>query len=107
MRFRAENYWKNWRAYWRPGDSARVDRLLQETRTSLDELAEEMRRSRPDDWIDHQLVWTDIDAQNRDAEITEALEEYAAEYSEAEQVETAEQAGAEQEEVIQRTEGEA
>lgn len=69
--------------------------FYQETRTSLDQLAEEMRRSRPDDWIDHQLVWTDIDAQDRDAEITEALEEYAAE-----------QAGTEQEEVIQQAEGE-
>lgn len=106
MRFNAENYWNHWRAFWRPGDSARIDRLLQETRTSLDELAEEMRNTRPDDWADHQLVWTEIDAADRDAEITEALEEYAVEEVEDEKDETVEHADTEKEEATEQAEAE-
>lgn len=117
MRFNAGNYWNHWRAYWRPGDSARVDRLLRGTCTSINELAEEMRRSRSVNWIDHQLVWTEVDAVDCDVEITEALEEYAAgeveeekdetvEHAEAGKEETAAQAEAEKEEAATVEEGE-
>lgn len=105
MRFKAEKYLTHRGAYWRLGDSARVGRLLQETRTSLDEFTEDMRRSRSDGRNDHRLLWAKDDVEHCDVEITDVSEEYTAKELEDEQDEIAEHADDEREEVAERTEG--
>lgn len=66
--------------------------LYKEVRDLLDDLTEDLRSWRPDDWYEHQLFWTNTDAQDRDAAITKALEEWYGEQADGEEEETAEQA---------------
>lgn len=91
--------------------------LYKEIRDLLDDLAEELRSWRPDDWYEHQLVWSEADAQDRDDAITEALEEWygeqadgeegeATEQTEGEEESTAEEADIEDEEAAEQVEDE-
>ncbi|KAG9677116.1 hypothetical protein KCU95_g16143, partial [Aureobasidium melanogenum] len=89
-RFRAENYLAHWHLH-RPAAGtparARRERLEKEIRDLLDDLAEELKSWRPDDWYEHQLFWTEADAQDRNAAITEALKEWYGEQVEGEDAE--------------------
>ncbi|KAG9950087.1 hypothetical protein KCU85_g3910, partial [Aureobasidium melanogenum] len=109
--FRAENYLAHWRLH-RPaaGTAARArrERLEKEIRDLLDDLAEELRSWRPDDWYGHQLFWTEADAQDRNAAITEALKEWYGEQVEGEDAEeeAAEEAVDEEEDIVEQAEDE-
>ncbi|THY25877.1 hypothetical protein D6D01_04791 [Aureobasidium pullulans] len=86
----AENYLARWCVFWPAGDSARMDELYEKLRANLDKLADWMRSNRPAYWIEHQLVWTEADAEDRDAEITKAFKEFADGENEDEEEEVAE-----------------
>ncbi|KAH0373701.1 acid protease, partial [Aureobasidium melanogenum] len=109
-RFRAENYLAHWRLH-RPAAGtparARRERLEKEIRDLLDDLAEELRSWRPDDWYEHQLFWTEADAQERNVAIGEALKEWYGEQVEGEEEEeAAEEAEGEEENIVKQAEGE-
>jgi hypothetical protein len=59
--------------------------------TRRDELVEEMRQTRPNNWMERQITWTDTDAEEREAELAEALEKQTAEEAETEAEEAAKQ----------------
>ncbi|KAG9772625.1 hypothetical protein KCU95_g15015, partial [Aureobasidium melanogenum] len=77
-----------------------------ELRGLLDDLAEELRSWRLDDWYEHQLFWADADAEDRDAAITKALEDWFAEQAEGEEGEGAKQAESDEENIAKQAEGE-
>jgi hypothetical protein len=41
-----------------------------------------MRQTRPNNWMERQITWTDTDAEEREAELAEALEKQTAEEAE-------------------------
>ncbi|KAH0361436.1 hypothetical protein KCU65_g8717, partial [Aureobasidium melanogenum] len=107
MRARAEDSFAHWCIFNRPSDSRspRVGEIRDELRALLDELHDELKRRRPGDWIDYQLTWTETDAEERDAELAEALTEYEAEEAEGEEEDEAENAEAEMERHAELEEG--
>jgi hypothetical protein len=76
MRFHAENTYASWCIS--NGGHPRVERVRENLRTSLDEVAEYLSTFRPDDWKERQRFWTA-------KKIVEAEEEYAVEWAEAEE----------------------
>jgi hypothetical protein len=50
-----------------------------------------MRQTRPNNWMERQITWTDTDAEEREAELAEALEKQTAEEAETEAEEAAKQ----------------
>lgn len=83
-----------------------MERLYKEICDLLDDLAEELRSWRPDDWYEHQLVWSEADAQDRDDAITEAPKEWYDEQAEGEEEEDAEQAEGEEESIAEQAKDE-
>jgi hypothetical protein len=105
-RFKAECTMINWRRARRFADKARTERLHQELRGLLDGLSAELKSWRPDDWYEHQRFWNDADAEDRDAAMAEALEEWYAEQAEGEVEVAANEAEGEEEVAAEEAEGE-
>ena len=103
-RYHTENAVSHWRSSRHLGDEARTKRIYKELRGLLDDLAEELKSWRPDDWYENQRFWTDADAEDRDAVITEAQEEWLAEHTEGEEKDAVEQAEGAQEKIVTQAE---
>lgn len=75
MRALAEGHWSNCRAFWPAGEDLEMDEALTELRNILDTLAEVMRADHPADWALYQMVWSDTDVKDYDAEMAELFPE--------------------------------
>ncbi|KAG9526024.1 hypothetical protein KCU93_g5625, partial [Aureobasidium melanogenum] len=98
-RYLAENSYAHWCLFNPTGSYEGVDQDREILREYLDELADYLRPSRPDDWKDAQKFWTA-------AEVAEAEEEYAAELAEGEEELQADAAEGEEELQADAAEGE-
>jgi hypothetical protein len=79
MRTWAEACYINWRNTHPAHRYPNVERRRLELRAVLDDVDEDLKSRRPDDWYEHQITWTDADAEERQVEILRIIAEHEAE----------------------------
>jgi hypothetical protein len=91
MRFHAENTYTSWCLFNPINSFPGADKVRSDMRTNLDNIADDLKTFRPEDWKETQRFWNDIEA-------AEAQEEYAAERSKEEEDEEEEEDEGDEEE---------